>query len=46
MVAEVEDVGNDVTRFQPCQVVTVNPNIYCGACGHCLAGWLVLCVNA
>ena len=45
MVGDVEDVGPEVTRFQPGQPVTVNPNIYCGECDHCLAGRLGLCAN-
>jgi D-arabinitol dehydrogenase (NADP+) len=44
-IGEVEEVGTEVTRFQPGQRVTVNPNIYCGQCEYCLAGQLVRCAN-
>jgi D-arabinitol dehydrogenase (NADP+) len=46
MVGEIDEAGADVTRFQPGQRVTVNPNIYCGECDHCLAGRLNLCLHA
>ncbi|HJQ89091.1 MAG TPA: zinc-dependent alcohol dehydrogenase family protein [Propionibacteriaceae bacterium] len=44
-IGEIEEVGTEVTRFQPGQRVTVNPNIYCGQCEYCLAGQLVRCAN-
>src|SRR5829696_567503 len=44
-IGEIEEVGTEVTRFQPGQRVTVNPNIYCGHCEYCLAGQLVRCAN-
>ena len=44
-IGEIEGVGTEVTRFQPGQRVTVNPNIYCGQCEYCLAGQLVRCAN-
>ena len=44
-IGEIEEVGAEVTRFQPGQRVTVNPNIYCGHCEYCLAGQLVRCAN-
>jgi D-arabinitol dehydrogenase (NADP+) len=46
MVGEVEEIGADVTRFRPGERVTVNPNIHCGRCDHCLAGRLNLCASA
>jgi threonine dehydrogenase-like Zn-dependent dehydrogenase len=44
-IGEIEEVGTEVTRFQPGQRVTVDPNIYCGHCEYCLAGQLVRCAN-
>ncbi len=34
----VEKVGSQVTRVQPGQRVTIDPNISCGACDHCRNG--------
>jgi D-arabinitol dehydrogenase (NADP+) len=44
-IGEIDEVGSKVTRFQPGQWVTVNPNIYCGECAYCLAGQLGRCAN-
>ncbi len=44
-IGEIDEVGTDVTRFRSGQLVTVNPNIYCGHCEYCLAGQLVRCAN-
>jgi D-arabinitol dehydrogenase (NADP+) len=44
-IGEIDEVGSDVTRFRSGQLVTVNPNVYCGHCEYCLAGQLVLCAN-
>jgi D-arabinitol dehydrogenase (NADP+) len=44
-IGEIDDVGSDVTRFRSGQLVTVNPNVYCGHCEYCLAGQLVRCAN-
>jgi D-arabinitol dehydrogenase (NADP+) len=45
LVGVVDALGEGVTRFQPRQQVTVNPNVYCGYCDYCLSGRLVLCEN-
>ena len=44
-IGEIDEVGSDVTRFRSGQLVTVNPNVYCGHCEYCLAGQLVRCAN-
>jgi D-arabinitol dehydrogenase (NADP+) len=44
-IGEIDEVGSHVTRFRLGQLVTVNPNIYCGQCEYCLAGQLVRCAN-
>lgn len=44
-IGEIDEIGSDVPRFRPGQLVTVNPNIYCGHCEYCLAGQLVRCAN-
>lgn len=46
LVGVVDQVGKGVTRFEPGQLVTVNPNVYCSYCQYCLAGRLILCENA
>ncbi len=45
MVGVVDRVGGGVTRVRTGEQVTVNPNVYCGHCGYCLAGRLILCEN-
>lgn len=44
-IGEIDEVGADVTRFRHGEMVTVNPNIYCGQCAYCLAGQLGRCPN-
>jgi D-arabinitol dehydrogenase (NADP+) len=44
-IGEIDEVGSEVSRFRPGERVTVNPNIYCGQCAHCLAGQLVRCTD-
>lgn len=41
----VECIGSDVTGFQAGDHVTVDPNIYCGACRYCRAGKKQMCEN-
>jgi L-iditol 2-dehydrogenase len=41
----VEQAGADVPDLQPGARVTVDPNIACGRCGHCVAGRVNLCLN-
>jgi D-arabinitol dehydrogenase (NADP+) len=45
LVGVVDALGEGVSRFQPGEQVTVNPNVYCGYCDYCLSGRLVLCEN-
>lgn len=40
---EVVEVGEGVTALQPGDHVTVDPNIYCGACEYCRGGKKQLC---
>ncbi len=46
VVGTVDQLGAGVTRFAVGQQVTVNPNLNCGHCDHCLAGRPILCQNA
>ncbi|MEV6637045.1 zinc-dependent alcohol dehydrogenase family protein [Actinoplanes sp. NPDC051470] len=46
MVGQVEEIGSNVAGVHPGELVTVNPNIYCGSCDYCLAGRLGLCGNS
>jgi D-arabinitol dehydrogenase (NADP+) len=46
LVGVVDALGGDVDRFTVGEHVSVNPNIYCGACDYCLSGRLILCSNA
>ena len=41
----IEAVGPEVSRFKPGDHVTVDPNIYCGACPYCRKGKKQLCAN-
>jgi D-arabinitol dehydrogenase (NADP+) len=45
LVGVVDAIGDGVTRFRVGEQVTVNPNVYCGRCGYCLSGRLILCEN-
>jgi D-arabinitol dehydrogenase (NADP+) len=45
LVGVVDEAGEGVTRFRAGEQVTVNPNVYCGHCGYCRAGRLILCPN-
>ena len=40
---DIDEVCSEVSRLSPGQLVTVNPNIYCGDCDYCCAGRLGLC---
>jgi D-arabinitol dehydrogenase (NADP+) len=46
LVGVVDALGGEVDRFTVGEHVSVNPNIYCGACDYCLSGRLILCSNA
>lgn len=41
----VEAVGTAVTRLAPGQRVHVDPQVVCGQCGPCQAGWISICDN-
>jgi D-arabinitol dehydrogenase (NADP+) len=43
MIGTIDEVCSEVSRLSPGQLVTVNPNIYCGDCDYCCAGRLGLC---
>ena len=45
LVGVVERLGEGVTRFEPGEQVTVNPNVHCGTCQYCLSGRVILCEN-
>jgi D-arabinitol dehydrogenase (NADP+) len=45
LVGAVDRVGGGASRFHVGEQVTVNPNVYCGQCGYCLSGRLILCEN-
>ena len=38
MIGTIDEVCSEVSRLSPGQLVTVNPNIYCGDCDYCCAG--------
>lgn len=42
----VEEVGSDVTDFQPGDRVTVDPNWSCGKCWYCQSGLTHMCENS
>lgn len=46
LVGFVDALGDGVTRFRVGEQVTVNPNVFCGYCDHCLSGRLILCSNS
>lgn len=43
--AEVQEVGEGVSRFQPGDRVVVNPLIYCGECHYCRRGQYIMCTK-
>ena len=43
--AEVTELGEGVTRFEPGDRVVVNPLIYCGACHYCMHGLHIMCTK-
>jgi D-arabinitol dehydrogenase (NADP+) len=45
LVGVVDQLGAGVSRLSLGEAVSVNPNVYCGACQYCLAGRLILCEN-
>lgn len=45
LVGVVDQLGEGATRFRVGEQVSVNPNVYCGHCGYCLSGRLILCEN-
>lgn len=45
LVGVVDQLGDGVQRLALGEQVSVNPNVYCGHCGYCRAGRLILCEN-
>ncbi len=43
LAGEVVDVGEDVRGLKPGMRVAVAPNVGCGTCDECVAGWNNLC---
>ena len=43
--AEITEVGDGVSRFNPGDRVVVNPLIYCGECHYCKLGQHIMCTK-
>jgi L-iditol 2-dehydrogenase len=39
----VEDIGKQVTRFKPGDLIVVNPSVSCGSCDQCRLGYFHTC---